>query len=970
MIDAIFESRHINHFSVIRVLSRYDDTLASYFVDSLYLWYDTLRMNGDFVGTTTDNNETEKALPTKHLPYFKDFIQGFTPKQVTEFTQHMKRYLFMFRPNAGFEVGSTSRYTGKPEACLLATKEWKAGEQVTCCLGSIAALSEQDDLKLKSEGRDFSVMVSTRKKCSCLFLGPARFMNHDCDSNCEFILIGQNAITFRVQKDIHIGEEMTVFYAEHYFGDNNCECLCSSCEIKKQGHFLTSDENAITDTSDSDITIDENATRRSGRKRKDISYKDYYVPEQVKKSRPDSIQLLRKTITDNITSPLVMQKKQLFCDKDLDPFRPRNDSLDELSVFHDWIDNLSDISDDDEPELVIPKCCPQAKEYCTARVRERPNLCGRCNRHYQIYGLLWPMRKIRKPNGRSKKQKESSKNISLPTQSTLPVRQQLLSPPMPAPLIHSFVRVPSITPIYTMNVTPPTHVQPLIYAEPSIHTRSSIHPVQSNVQYTPNIHYTTTQSAPTVRSTDSSKATKLIMPRPPKPLQPQPTTSTTTFSEPLVISTWPLDKSILKMHTNNLSAKQKKRERALAFKLKRELYPRDKEPYKLVGLDAEIKEKQERLGGLQLENIYLLDLRNRLKKIVSHRCVVVDTSSLPLLEIGRPEQGTDDEHITYDERIPNILDTYTEDDSSVDLVDTEENSVSHKPFLNITKNKHVSVNDQLIDDGTTENVNMAEGITVQHANLVEDTQFKKHKSIEKVPFLEKGIIVKQEPVGPIELPPSPSQNYVFVPHQKQLTLNKPNEDNTYHPLDTSNNAKITANLQVHGLIERGVPNKIVFRGSEETSRFTEHEHVQVKQEPEEVTIEACIQLETTEHFPPPSLSPPPRSRSPSPQQQHQSPMKVSFILQPTNESPRVEQCVYINKPTKLKPRKKSARKGCPIAPPRKEPFESKQSIVRSKFRDAPPPRTIPVIPSSKESTRQCSTNSNIGPFVPIEPNNC
>jgi hypothetical protein len=63
------------------------------------------------------------------------------------------------------------------EACIVATKDWTAGEQVRYCLGSIAELSEEDDAKLKKEGRDFSVMVSTRKKCSCLFLGPARFMN-------------------------------------------------------------------------------------------------------------------------------------------------------------------------------------------------------------------------------------------------------------------------------------------------------------------------------------------------------------------------------------------------------------------------------------------------------------------------------------------------------------------------------------------------------------------------------------------------------------------------------------------------------------------------------------------------------------------------------------------------------------------------------------------------------------------------
>ncbi|KAI7873389.1 uncharacterized protein EV154DRAFT_528125 [Mucor mucedo] len=235
------------------VLSRYDDMLASYFVDSLYLWYDTLRMNGDFVATTVNKQDTVQKIRdhiinvnSSHktikdavdsfleIPYFSSFIKDMSSKQVSEFTHHMKRYLYMYKPNAGFEVGSTTRYTGKPEACILATKDWTAGEQVTCCLGSIAELTEQDDLKLKREGRDFSVMVSTRKKCSCLFLGPARFMNHDCDSNCEFILIGQNAITFRVQKDISIGEEMTVFYADHYFGEDNCECLCSSCERYKR----------------------------------------------------------------------------------------------------------------------------------------------------------------------------------------------------------------------------------------------------------------------------------------------------------------------------------------------------------------------------------------------------------------------------------------------------------------------------------------------------------------------------------------------------------------------------------------------------------------------------------------------------------------------------------------------------------------------------------------------------------------
>lgn len=82
-----------------------------------------------------------------------------------------------FSHQAGFEVSSTTRYTGTMEACILATKDWKAGEFVKCCAGAITELTKEDDAKLKSEGRDFSVMVSTRRKCTCLFLGPARFMN-------------------------------------------------------------------------------------------------------------------------------------------------------------------------------------------------------------------------------------------------------------------------------------------------------------------------------------------------------------------------------------------------------------------------------------------------------------------------------------------------------------------------------------------------------------------------------------------------------------------------------------------------------------------------------------------------------------------------------------------------------------------------------------------------------------------------
>lgn len=93
----------------------------------------------------------------------------------------------VYFPNAGFEVNRTFRYscTGKAEAKLVATQDWNPGDQIRACTGVIAELTREDEMALKN--RDFSVMYSTKKKCMCLFLGPARFVNHDCHANTKVI---------------------------------------------------------------------------------------------------------------------------------------------------------------------------------------------------------------------------------------------------------------------------------------------------------------------------------------------------------------------------------------------------------------------------------------------------------------------------------------------------------------------------------------------------------------------------------------------------------------------------------------------------------------------------------------------------------------------------------------------------------------------------------------------------------------
>ncbi|KAJ3143112.1 hypothetical protein HK100_010695 [Physocladia obscura] len=182
----------------------------------------------------------EESPDRKTFEAFAPFLQNRTEEQISDFKEHMKRYFSMYLPNAGFEVAKTMRYknSGKVEACVISTKKWNPGDEIRLCSGYIAELTEHDEIHLAN--RDFSVLYSTRKGCMCLFLGPARFVNHDCQPNCNFIPTGTNAICFKVLREIEIGQEITTFYGGDYFGDGNSECLCATCEAHCAGGFAVS----------------------------------------------------------------------------------------------------------------------------------------------------------------------------------------------------------------------------------------------------------------------------------------------------------------------------------------------------------------------------------------------------------------------------------------------------------------------------------------------------------------------------------------------------------------------------------------------------------------------------------------------------------------------------------------------------------------------------------------------------------
>ena len=233
------------------------------------------------------------------LAAIRYYIRDYTQQQINAFATHASRYCELYHPSGLIEIAHTSRYahrTGKSELCILATRKLAPGTVITELKGSMADLTEDECRELKRTDlrscdirRDFSVIHSKSMKKDHLFLGPARFVNHDCGHNCELFRTGRY-ITFRVIKPISIGEEITAHYGNGYFGRNNRHCLCASCEKAGKGGYLPTYEQDVAaelsgSDSDSDVSSDEEVvpvpTVLSGPNERRTRRKTYPIVQEV-----------------------------------------------------------------------------------------------------------------------------------------------------------------------------------------------------------------------------------------------------------------------------------------------------------------------------------------------------------------------------------------------------------------------------------------------------------------------------------------------------------------------------------------------------------------------------------------------------------------------------------------------------------------------------------------------------------------
>jgi hypothetical protein len=312
----------------------------------------------------------------------------------------------VYLENSGFEYSETTAYrdflANRPEnlydirtnyyineardGCVIATRDYRPGEIIQNCTGSIVTLTEEDRKWLETETRDFSILYSHRKGSDCLFLGPARFVNHDCDPNCEFSAAGAQSITFKVIKHIKAGDEITVYYSDSYFGDDNKDCLCSQCRLEKS---------SSTD----------NSQKSSPKRRYNFRSKSN---RQARSTTPTHMNIVSETggiaspcsIADDISDVCVSHKNdsnQINQISQINQINQNSNTNQTLKPPSPSSVTTSIAPGDGVPidslDSTTPTCewCSNPILFTSARSAE-PSVCQRCLRHFKLFATVWPVR--------------------------------------------------------------------------------------------------------------------------------------------------------------------------------------------------------------------------------------------------------------------------------------------------------------------------------------------------------------------------------------------------------------------------------------------------------------------------------------------------------------------------------------------------------------------------------------------------
>jgi len=210
----------------------------------------------------------EKAL--LQLPALVRYMRGLKGKPLKDnFVKHLRKYIFMYMTDCPWEVSTTNRYTITTfEAAVTARARIKQNQTIPYLVGTLVPLTAEESNQLDATNRNFSIVCAGRKKAQSIFLGPARFANHDCSANARLVPKGNDSMEVVALRNIEVGEEITVSYGDDYFGPENLDCLCATCEKAVRNGWAPTSSAADTSEESSRATSAVASPDKDSRKRK------------------------------------------------------------------------------------------------------------------------------------------------------------------------------------------------------------------------------------------------------------------------------------------------------------------------------------------------------------------------------------------------------------------------------------------------------------------------------------------------------------------------------------------------------------------------------------------------------------------------------------------------------------------------------------------------------------------------------
>ncbi|KAK2040669.1 histone-lysine N-methyltransferase SET9 [Colletotrichum somersetense] len=283
-------------------LASYDDFLTDALVDHVFYWTTIPKNRNSYHPSRGVREEDISRIIQEEIVVKKDLesaerkllaTDGFrkffaalkTDKARDDFKRHMRRYTQVYLPDCPFEVNSTNRYTiVSHEAAITARRFIRRNETVKYLAGTQVNISPEEEREMTARKKDFSIIISARSKCASLFMGPARFANHDCRANAKLMTTSSATIEIIATRNIEVGEEITVTYAENYFGEDNCECLCKTCEDRCTNGWAPAEGEVVVKKSIEESAMDGYSLRR--RRRDDSSGPSSRTPSVTPNIRP------------------------------------------------------------------------------------------------------------------------------------------------------------------------------------------------------------------------------------------------------------------------------------------------------------------------------------------------------------------------------------------------------------------------------------------------------------------------------------------------------------------------------------------------------------------------------------------------------------------------------------------------------------------------------------------------------------